>query len=106
MYEDRVKLRLALEGITRDPGYPYEMLTSTEVANVQRLRDEQMIKLQERNREFYNELRRVKRRLDQILGLTREAGWDIDVMLATKRAFAQGVTSYDDFDALPGAGRA
>ncbi len=75
-------------------GYPYEMLTSAEVANSQRLRDQQMDELRKNNRELIDKLRRTTRRLEQILELTQEAGWDVDVMLATKKAFAEPVDTH------------
>jgi hypothetical protein len=71
------------------PGYPYERLTSKETANIQRLRDEQMIKLRQEYREVADELYHTEKRLKQIMPILEEMGIDIDVILATKKVFAE-----------------
>lgn len=67
--------------------YPYERLTPEHVADVQRMRDQQMRELCRENDRLQNELYLMTQRLNRILPLLEEMGIDIDVMLATKEAF-------------------
>lgn len=68
-----------------DSGYPYERFAFTEVANVQR----QTAKLRLENSQLQNGLYFALRRLGQINTILEEMGIDIDIILATKKVFAE-----------------
>lgn len=66
-----------------DPGYPYEKLTTQEVARIQRLRDEQMTQLREENELLEAQLYYANQRLDRLHRLLKEMDIDEGVVLAT-----------------------
>lgn len=78
-----------------EDNYPYERLTPMDVANIQRLRDRQMRELRQESERLSRELYYAKKRLKEIMPILEELGIDIDVILATKKAFQEKPVSYE-----------
>lgn len=78
---------MVLPSTCRDPGYPYERLTSKEIADIQRMRDNQIRKLRHENEGLRDELYTLHRWRRQLQTLLEEMGIDPDVLLATAELF-------------------
>lgn len=65
--------------------YPYEKLTDTETANIQRMRDSQMRKLRREHQAALDELHVARKQLAAV----RAAGIDPDVLISSQRVFKE-----------------
>jgi hypothetical protein len=77
---------MALPNARHDPGYPYEHLTSKEIADIQRMRDKQMAKLRHDNRLLREEIYALNTWRKRLMPLLEEMGVDPDVLIATDKA--------------------